>query len=115
MDKYEKAKAYLQIALNSAAQSSDDYGVNQSGFYEVRTALEAVDKQIGESLIMETADDREFEDYMCPNCKTTLEQVHKNSKKKYVTCWPHCQHCGQKIKSPFERKTLEEESIRKVV
>ena len=107
MDKYEKSRAYLQSALNSAAQSSDDYGVNQSGYYEVKTALEAVDKQIGECMLMETEDDREFEDYLCPKCRTTLQQVHKNSRKKYVAFWPHCQHCGQKIKSPYLRKTLD--------
>jgi len=46
MSEFEKARNYLQIALSSAAQSSDDYGVNQSGYYEIIAAIKALNKQI---------------------------------------------------------------------
>lgn len=104
MDKYLKARAFLMYLIEAAEKRGGENGLKPRGIDELGTALDAVNKQIEQDVIMVTEDDREFEDYVCPNCKTTLEQLHKNSKKEYITGWPNCQHCGQKIKNPFHRK-----------
>lgn len=44
MNKYEKAKQYLQGTLDSAARYGDEYGVNQPGIHETRIAIEALEK-----------------------------------------------------------------------
>ena len=84
MNEYEKAKQYLQIALNSAAQSSDDYGVNQSGYYEISTAIKALEKQIPQSV-------KEFlplNRAKCPACNGIMG-AHASRK--------YCYYCGQAL------------------
>ena len=49
---------------------------------EYRTVME---KRIEKMVICETEDDREYEDYICPNCKTICKS--KN-----------CHYCGQALK-----------------
>lgn len=74
MNEYEKAIQYLHIALNSAAQSSDDYGVNQSGYYEVGVAIKALEKQIPKKPIIKCGEDTITHNlgrllcFHCPNC-----------------------------------------------
>ena len=64
MNEYKKAIQFLQIALNSAAQSSDNYGVHQSGYYEIGTAIKALEKQI--PMKVEYYDEGDYA--KCPNC-----------------------------------------------
>lgn len=46
MNKYERAKQYFQGVLDSAAKCSNDYELNQPGYFEINTAIEALDRQI---------------------------------------------------------------------
>ena len=46
MNKYEKAKKYFQKVLDSAVKSGKSYELNQAGYSEISTAIEALDKQI---------------------------------------------------------------------
>lgn len=46
MNKYEKAKKYFQKVLDSAVKSGKSYELNQDGYSEISTAIEALDKQI---------------------------------------------------------------------
>ncbi len=90
MNEYEKARQYLQIALNSAAQCSDEYGVNQSGYYEIGTAIKALEKQIP----------KKFEIWngqcYCPNCNKLFGNY---SQLKTLIHWemPYCKFCGQAL------------------
>lgn len=82
MNEYEEAIQYLHIVLNSAAQSSDDYGVNQSGYYEVGVAIKALEKQIPKEVVKKnyicvskSIDGEEcyVYDYHCPMCDVKLK------------------------------------------
>ena len=79
MKEYEKARQYFQTALNSAAQSSGDYGVNQSGYYEIRTAIKALEKQIPKRPI------NTGREIVCPTCRTLVGSS------------PYCRYCGQML------------------
>lgn len=100
MTKYEKAMNYLQIALNSAAQSSDDYGVSQSGYYEIGTAIEALKKQIPkkpDAKITNRGIDITGEydidsDYLCPTCKCVVGDCDTED-----YWYNYCPNCGQAI------------------
>ena len=90
MNEYEKAIQYLHIALNSAAQSSDDYGVHQSGYYEVGTAIKALEKQMPKKPVKKnpicyskSKDGEELYayDYHCPLC-----DVKVNGEKHHCPC-----------------------------
>ena len=90
MTEYEKAKNYLQIALNSAAQSSDDYGVNQSGYYEIGTAIKALEKQIPKHYELWNGQ------CSCPNCNKLFGSY---AQLKTLIHWemPFCKFCGQAL------------------
>ena len=60
----------------------------------VKSALE---KQIPKKVIKQTEDDREFIDYICPNCKTTLQQKYKQAKRMTIYKYKHCIECGQAL------------------
>lgn len=46
MNKYEKAKKYFQKVLDLAEKSGKSYELNQAGYSEISTVIEALDKQI---------------------------------------------------------------------
>ncbi len=89
MNKYEKARQYLQIALNSAAQSSDDYGVNQSGYYEIGTAIEALEKQIPKKPVIKYHKEDvipvkygRLMEFHCPNCNKFIVAMYETDHKR---------------------------------
>ena len=57
----------------------------------------ALEKQVKKPIIIETEIDREFEDYICPNCKNILQQKLKCSKTQMVYKYIFCHHCGQAL------------------
>ena len=68
----------------------------------LETAIEALNKQIAKKIIEQTEEDREFIDYICPNCKTTLQQKMKSCfaqrfHKTTVYKYRYCLHCGQAL------------------
>lgn len=95
MKEFERARNYFQIALSAAAQSSDDYGISQTGYYEIGTAIKALDKQRPKHIEEQTEDDRQFIDYVCPNCKTTLQQKMKGATRTTIYKYKYCHYCGQ--------------------
>lgn len=64
----------------------------------LETAKEALQKQVPINIVEETEDDREFIDYVCPNCKTTLQQKNKQAKRISIYQYKHCIECGQSLK-----------------
>ena len=68
-------------------------GLNET--FEV--AIKALEKQIPKQIQEQTEDDREFIDYVCPNCKTTLQQKMKGAKRTTIYKYKHCIFCGQSL------------------
>ena len=60
-------------------------------------AIEALEKGISKHIEEQTEDDREFIDYVCPNCKTTLQQKMKDAIRTTIYKYKHCHWCGQKL------------------
>lgn len=63
----------------------------------VSECREAVEKQRAKKIIYETEDDREYEDYICPNCKNCLQQRRKGATRITIYKFKHCPDCGQAI------------------
>ncbi len=61
-------------------------------------AIEDVKKQIPEEVVTDTEDDREFEDYICPNCKNILQQRMKGATRITVYKYKYCPNCGKALK-----------------
>lgn len=60
-------------------------------------AVEALEKQIPKHIEEQTEDDRKFIDYVCPNCKTTLQQRMKGATQTTIYKYEHCIFCGQAL------------------
>ena len=60
-------------------------------------AISALDKQIPKHIEEQTEKDREFIDYVCPNCKTTLQQKMKGATRTTIYKYKHCIFCGQAL------------------
>ena len=80
---------------NKVIDDADNYwgGLNEA--FEV--AIKALEKEIPKHIEEQTEDDREFIDYVCPNCKTTLQQKRKGAKLTTIYKYKHCIFCGQVI------------------
>lgn len=63
----------------------------------VGMACKALDMQIPKHIEEQTEEDREFIDYVCPNCKTTLQQKTKGAIRTTIYKYKHCIECGQLI------------------
>ena len=55
----------------------------------------ALEKQIQKHIEEQTEDDRQFIDYVCPNCKTTLQQKMKGATRTTIFKYKYCHWCGQ--------------------
>lgn len=62
-----------------------------------RLAINALEKQIPQKTILNFEDDREYEDYICPNCKDILQQRRKGATAITIYKFKHCHHCGQAL------------------
>ena len=62
-----------------------------------KAIVEALEKQIPNHIEEQTEDDREFIDYVCPNCKTTLQQKMKGVTRTTIYKYKHCIFCGQSL------------------
>lgn len=70
------------------------YGIGGTAWMYIRTCIE---KQIPQKVIEQTEDDREFIDYVCPCCKTTLQQKMKCAKRITIHKAKCCNECGQAL------------------
>ena len=55
----------------------------------------ALEKQVQKHIEEQTEEDREFIDYVCPNCKTTLQQKMKGATRTTIFKYKYCHWCGQ--------------------
>ena len=53
--------------------------------------------KVCQKVICETEDDREYEDYICPNCKVILQQRRKGATTVNIFKFKHCHECGQSL------------------
>lgn len=60
-------------------------------------AVEALEKQIPKKIILNSEEDREYEDYICPNCKNILQQRIKGSTRMTIYNYKVCHNCGQAL------------------
>ena len=62
-----------------------------------KNIVNALEKQIPKHIEEQTEEDREFIDYVCPNCKTTLQQKMKGATRTTIYKYKHCIFCGQSL------------------
>lgn len=84
-------EALTEIQEDGIRLGAGDY----VGVEALKVAVLALEKQIPKIVLKQTESDREFVDYNCPNCKTTLQQKMKQSKRTTIYKYNHCIFCGQ--------------------
>lgn len=62
-----------------------------------KNLVKALEKQTPTHIEEQTEEDREFIDYVCPNCKTTLQQKMKGATRTTIYKYKHCIFCGQSL------------------
>ena len=92
MKKYEKAKKYFQKVLDSAVKSGKSYELNQAGYSEISTAIEALEKQIPKKVIF---GHDEQDAICCPNRETEIAMMDEYRYESVF--YKHCPNCGQKL------------------
>lgn len=92
MNKYERAKRYFQDTINSAAKCSNNYELNQPGYFEINTAIEVLNKQIPKKIIF---GHDEQDAICCPDCKTEIAMMDGYGYESIF--YKHCPNCGQKL------------------
>ena len=88
---YEQTREAFVTALMTNAY------INMCESSDIKNAISAIDKQIPKKIEEQTEDDREFIDYVCPNCKVTLQQKMKQAKRITIYKYKHCIDCGQAL------------------
>lgn len=62
-----------------------------------RLTIAALEKQIPKKIIFNSEKDREYEDYICPNCKDILQQRRMGAKRIIIYKFKFCHNCGQRL------------------
>lgn len=75
---------------DGAYQTGDGKTACDMGIY-------ALKKQYPQKIILNSEDDREYEDYICPNCKTILQQRRKGAMAVTIYHFAYCHSCGQAL------------------
>jgi uncharacterized protein YcgI (DUF1989 family) len=82
----DKKRLKLEIEIEKATKKISHY-----------TAMHnALEKQIKKKVIVETEDDREYIDFICPYCENTIEQARKGQKYNLYKPKYH-DNCGQAL------------------
>ena len=89
------AKAVLDSGFGTNPNESNIVYKNRKLYAEL--AINALEKQIPKHIEEQTEDDRKFIDYVCPNCKTTLQQKMKGATRTTIYKYKHCIFCGQAL------------------
>lgn len=100
----EDQKELVDILQEAAEEIQNLYGNDidlTERLYSKATEFEQLeeaipDKQILKRMITESELDREFIDYICPNCKNILHQQFKGSKEPFRH-FRYCYDCGQAL------------------
>ena len=111
--KIERLQMSIQTVKENIAilesQEPEDAGYYLQLEHE-KMVLDALKKQMPKHIEEQTEDDREFIDYVCPNCKTTLQQKMKGAKRTTIYKYKHCIFCGQSLDwsdHPTEKRGVE--------
>lgn len=106
MNKYERARQYFQNILFSVAKS-EEYGVNQTGIFEISVAIEALEKQIPKKVIEKVNTEPLYDDngmiddfidivtFECSCCNNTIATGEIDRYCCAEICY--CDNCGQKL------------------
>ena len=73
------------------------YELTSDDFEWLKKAKQELEKGTSKQIEEQTEDDREFIDYVCPNCKTTLQQKMKGATRTTIFKYKYCHWCGQKL------------------
>ena len=94
----------LQLSIQTVKENIailESQEPKDAGYYlqleHEKMVLDALEKQISKHIKEQTEDYREFIDYVCPNCKTILQQKRKGATRKTIYKYKHCIFCGQKL------------------
>lgn len=89
----------IDAVLNSDYHYDESlsYQLTSDDFKWLEKAKEALEKQMPKHIEEQTEDDREFIDYVCPNCKTTLQQKTKGARRTTIYKYKRCIECGQAL------------------
>lgn len=60
-------------------------------------AENALETQMSKKIILNSEKGREYEDYICPNCKDILQQRRKGATAIIIYKYKFCHNCGQKL------------------
>lgn len=66
-------------------------------------SIPMLEKQMPEKIILNSEEGREYEDYICPNCKDILRQRRKLATAIMVHEYKFCPDCGQKLDWKYGR------------
>lgn len=67
------------------------------GHFPEEFVKSAIEKKIPKKVEIQTEDDREFIDYVCPCCQTTLQQKMKCATRTTIHKAKCCDECGQAL------------------
>ena len=89
----------IDDVLNSEYHYDESLGyqLTSDDFEWLEKSKDALEKQMPKHIEEQTEDDREFIDYVCPNCKTTLQQKMKGATRTTIYKYKHCIFCGQSL------------------
>ena len=89
----------IDDVLNSEYHYDESLGyqLTSDDFEWLEKSKEALEKQIPKHIEEQTEEDRGFIDYVCPNCKTTLQQKMKGATRATIYKYKHCIFCGQSL------------------
>ena len=98
MENIEAIK-YIDDVLNSDYHYDESLGyeLTSDDFEWLEKAKQELEKGTSKHIEEQTEDDREFIDYVCPNCKTTLQQKMKGATRTMIFKYKYCHWCGQKL------------------
>ncbi|MBR6603752.1 MAG: hypothetical protein IKK94_07030 [Clostridia bacterium] len=89
----------IDDVLNSEYHYDESLGyqLTSDDFEWLEKSKDALEKQMPKHIEEQTEDDREFIDYVCPNCKTTLQQKMKGATRTTIYKYKYCIFCGQSL------------------
>lgn len=98
MENIEAIKC-IDDVLNSDYHYDESLGyeLTSDDFEWLEKAKQELEKGTSKQIEEQTEDDREFIDYVCPNCKTTLQQKMKGATRITIFKYKYCHWCGQKL------------------
>lgn len=92
-----KAIEILKNFDRQATAKADGVYQTDDGKSACDMGIAALKKQYPQKIILNSEDDREYEDFICPNCKDILQQRIIGSKQATIKHFAYCYTCGQAL------------------